>query len=86
MATESPIIPGINQQKRYKAAVRLLDGSDVRVYSTARHPTSHYGLQVWCDKEGNAYGQIDLRHPVYPVHAVEEISEDEAAKFEEYYR
>lgn len=83
MTTDSnPLIEGIDNGKRYKAAVRLLDGADVRVYSTAHHPTCHYGWQVWCDKNGNAYGQINLRHPLYTVHAVEEVSEAEADAFE----
>ena len=86
MQAESPIIPGISQRKRYKAAIRLPDGTDVRVYSTREHPTSHYGLQVWCDRAGTAYGQIDLRHPLYTVHAVEEVDEDEAAIFDDYAR
>ncbi len=84
MQDQSPIIPGIDMAKRYKAAVRLLDGSDVRVYSTRVHPTSHYGQQVWCDRDGNAYGQINLRSPLYTVHAIREIDDDEAAIFDGY--
>lgn len=81
----NPVIESIDNSRRYKAAIRTLDGVDIRVYSTADHPSSHYGLQVWCDKEGNAYGQINLRHPFYVVHAVEEITEEEAKSFEKRY-
>lgn len=84
MQDEFPIIPGIDMAKRYKAAVRLPDGTDIRVYSTRVHPTSHYGQQVWCDRDGNAYGQINLRNPLCTVHAIEEIDEDEAAIFDGY--
>ena len=86
MQAQSPIIPGVDMAKRYKAAVRLPDGSDVRVYSTREHPSSSYGLQVWCDRAGNAYGQINLRNPLYVVHAIEEVDEDEAAIFDGYAR
>lgn len=84
MQAQPPIIPGVDMAKRYKAAVRLPDGSDVRVYSTREHPSSSHGLQVWCDRNGNAYGQINLRNPLYIVHAVEEIDEAEAAIFDSY--
>jgi len=74
----------LDESKRYKAVVRLLDGRDVRVYSTTNHADSSYGLQVWVDRDGNGYGQIGYRNPLYLVHAIEEIDEDEAAIFDGY--
>jgi hypothetical protein len=74
----------LDESKRYKAVVRLLDGRDVRVYSTTNHADSSYGLQVWVDRDGNGYGQIGYRNPLYLVHAIEEIDGDEAAIFDGY--
>ena len=73
-----PIRHEISMQKRYKAAVRGLDGKDVRVYSAAIPGICSYGLQHWFDRERHDYGQIDLINPLVLVHVIEELSEAEA--------
>ena len=65
-------------QKRYKAAVRGLDGKDFRVYSAAIPDVCSYGLQHWFDRSRNDYGQIDLINPLVLVHVIEELTEAEA--------
>jgi len=69
----------VSMRRRYKAAMRGLDGRDVRVYSAAIPGVCSYGLQHWFDRARNDYGQIDLINPIYIVHTIEELSEDEAA-------
>ena len=76
---DDPIRHGISHQKRYKAAVRGLDGKDVRVYSAVIPGVCSYGLQHWFDRQRNDWGQIDLKNPLYIVHAIEELTADEAA-------
>lgn len=73
-----PIRHEISNSKRYKAAVRGLDGKDVRVYSAAIPGVCSYGLQHWFDRARNDYGQIDLINPMYLVHVIEELTADEA--------
>lgn len=73
-----PIRHEISMQKRYKAAVRGLDGKDVRVYSAAIPGVCSYGLQHWFDRSRNDYGQIDLINPLVLVHVIEELTEAEA--------
>ena len=74
-----PIRHEVSMDKRYKAAVRGLDGKDVRVYSAAIPGVCSYGLQHWFDRQRNDWGQIDLVNPLYIVHAIEELTPDEAA-------
>ena len=76
---DDPIRHGISHQKRYRAAVRGLDGADIRVYSAVVPGVCSYGLQHWFDRQRNDWGQIDLINPLYLVHAVEELTPDEAA-------
>lgn len=75
---EDPIRHEVSMQRRYKAAVRGLDGKDIRVYSAVVPGVCSYGLQHWFDRERNDYGQIDLINPLYLVHVIEELSDAEA--------
>lgn len=38
----------------------LLTQETIEVESTTEHPASSYGMAVWVDKDGQAYGQCDL--------------------------
>ena len=73
-----PVRHGIDNNKRYKAAARGLDGTDVRVYSYFWPGRCSYGFQHWFDREGNDYGQIDLVSPLVIIHAIEELTPEEA--------
>lgn len=81
----TPLFPGdpirheISNSKRYQAVVRGLDGKDVRVYSANIPGLCSYGQQHWFDRQRNDWGQIDLINPLYLVHAIEELTPDEAA-------
>ena len=74
----------LDNGKRYRAIVRGLDGVERRVYSTANHPSSSYGRQVWVDAEGQDWGQISAPS-FYPFHGVEEVTEEEAERWEKYH-
>lgn len=80
MFPDDPIRHGISNAKHYKAACRLLDGRDVRVYSYYWPGRCSYGFQHWFDKEGNDYGQIDLINPLCLIHSIQEVSDEEAAE------
>lgn len=81
----TPLYPGdpirhdVSNSKRYKAALRGLDGHDVRVYSAYIPGICSYGSQHWFDRQRNDWGQIDLINPLYLVHAIEELTPAEAA-------
>jgi len=81
----NPIIPDIDMGKRYKAVLTTFDGVNIRVYSTRNSPAAHYGLQVWVGEDGTPYGQINLVNPMYHVRMIEEVTEEEAAKWEGYH-
>ena len=74
----------LDNSKRYRAyAVPTVTFSDdepsrIEVVSTRHHPVSHYGQQVFVDKDGEAYGQINLPFFGWELEGVEEISEQEA--------
>jgi hypothetical protein len=80
-----PVIHEIDMKKRYKAVVTTLDGVNIRVYSTTHTPASSYGLQHWVSEDGTPFGQINLHHPQYNIRMIEEVSEEEAEKWERYH-
>ena len=76
----------LENNRRYKATLHNilpppLDGEDVEVVSTCNHSASHYGQQVWVDRDGNCYGQITLPLSLgWDIIKLDEISEAEAGR------
>lgn len=52
----------------------LLTQEKIEVKSSTEHPASSYGMAVWVDKDGQAYGQCNL--PI-PGHNIEIMNDDE---------
>ena len=75
----------IDNSKRYRATVTPVafpgdEPRQIEVCSTTNTPASSYGLQQWCDREGRAYGQIDLCN-LFAISDIREVSEAEAEAF-----
>ncbi len=45
----------------------LLTREKIEVESSTEHPASSYGMAVWVDKDGRAYGQCNLPMPGYDI-------------------
>lgn len=75
-----------DNSKRYKATLHntlpaMFNTDDVEVFSTRHHPNSSYGQQVWIDKDGNSYGQINMPMIGWDIIKVDEVTEEEADSF-----
>ena len=44
-----------------------ITGIAVEVHSTAIHPASSYGMEVWVDKDNQAYCQVGMEVPFYDI-------------------
>lgn len=50
----------------------LLTQEKIEVKSSTDHPASSYGMAVWVDKDGQAYGQCNLPMLGYDVEIIDE--------------
>lgn len=59
---------------QYGKITNIITGDTVEVYATTKHPDSHYGREVWVDKDGKAWFDVGGKHPfnyrveIYGVH------------------
>lgn len=50
----------------------LLTQETIEVESSTEHPASSYGMAVWVDKDGHAYGQCNLPMFGYSVELMDD--------------